>query len=242
MCVIYNFVNWLGKFIPQLLLRLVVAWQAWDAGLLMHSASEKVFAAQSLPPFSWMQTAWVPDFNFTVVMWWQLVGALFVLIGFRTRIVVLGLIVLTISTLMATVQFDGGTLADFWRSTDIGEMQEKIALLYLFVLVALFFLGSGSLSVDAITGWFGCGKYAKKARKERKLKRKLKAQEKKAAQKQEKLDEKAKEAAMLAARSRVATEKVIIDSPSTPISPSSRRKRRIRAKENIDPIKEPTPE
>jgi len=179
MCFFYSFTNFLGSFLPHLLLRALIGWQAWDAGVIKNHAIEKSLNFQGmLPDFI------TPDVAFDSVKWWQLVGALLIIIGFRVRILSLGLILVTMATLWVSAPVDinyfmsMSNFLEFWRSVDVAIVNFKFELILLLLLVLLFFLGSGPLSIDALTGWFGCGKAAKKARKKRKEKKKLLARTK----------------------------------------------------------------
>jgi putative oxidoreductase len=167
MCVINGFINWVGRFLPHFILRLMVAWQAWDFGLVMYRGTDGFLPIQNMMPFILMSNS----ISWAVIMWWSLAGAIFLVLGFRTRLVVAGLLLIAALQAMVAIPTDYNIFAEIWRSASSDVWGFKLGLLYLGVMSALLLMGSGGLSLDALTGWFACGRCARKAKAERKARK-----------------------------------------------------------------------
>lgn len=151
----YQFVrdklNQLGEWLPQLFLRLILAWEFGEAGFeKLHGSNW--FADISFPfPISILP----PDFSWGLATWFEIIGAFALAFGIATRFFSLSLIILTIVAI-AAVHWPAqwGTLSELltgYRITDKagdGFGNYKLPLLFLVMLLPLLFSGAGKFSVD----------------------------------------------------------------------------------------------
>jgi putative oxidoreductase len=149
--VITNKLNQLGDWLPQLFLRLILAWEFGEAGLeKLHGSNW--FADISFPfPFSLLP----PDFSWGLATWFEIIGAIALALGVATRFFSLSLIILTIVAIAAVhwpAEWSSfSELLTGYRITDKagdGFGNYKLPLLFLLMLLPLLFNGAGKLSVD----------------------------------------------------------------------------------------------
>jgi putative oxidoreductase len=149
--VITNKLNQLGDWLPQLFLRLILAWEFGEAGLeKLHGSNW--FADISFPfPFSLLP----PDFSWGLATWFEIIGAIALALGVATRFFSLSLIILTIVAIAAVhwpAEWSSfSELLTGYRITDKagdGFGNYKLPLLFLLMLLPLLFSGAGKLSVD----------------------------------------------------------------------------------------------
>jgi putative oxidoreductase len=143
--------NQLGEWLPQLLLRLLLAWEFGEAGFeKLHGSNW--FADISFPfPFNLLP----PDISWGVATWFEIIGAFALALGVATRFFSLSLIILTIVAI-ASVHWPAqwSTLSELftgYRITDKagdGFGNYKLPLILLVMLLPLLFSGAGKLSVD----------------------------------------------------------------------------------------------
>lgn len=143
--------NRLGEWLPQLFLRLVLAWEFGEAGFeKLHGSNW--FADISFPfPFNLLP----PDVSWGLTTYVEIIGAFALLFGLATRFFSLSLIILTIVAI-ATVHWpaEWNTLSELltgYRITDKagdGFGNYKLPLIFLVMLLPLLFSGAGKLSVD----------------------------------------------------------------------------------------------
>ena len=149
----------LGEWLPQLLLRFILAWEFGEAGFeKLHGSNW--FANISFPfPFSLLP----PDFSWGIATWFEIIGAFALALGIATRFFSLSLIILTIVAIAAVHwPADWSSLSDLltgYRITDKagdGFGNYKLPLLFLLMLFPLLFNGAGKLSVDYLLRkfWF----------------------------------------------------------------------------------------
>ncbi|MEE9331269.1 MAG: DoxX family protein [Methylophilaceae bacterium] len=144
-------VSILDKFntwLPQLVLRLILAWEFGEAGFAKYSG-ENWFANITFPfPFNLVSA----DFSWAMATYFEIIGAFALVIGFATRFFSLSLIILTIVAI-ASVHWpeSWGTLAELWKGyaiSDKGFGNYKLPLLLLIMLLPLLFGGAGKFSLD----------------------------------------------------------------------------------------------
>lgn len=144
--VLEHFNTWL----PQLFLRLILAWEFGEAGFeKLHG--ENWFANISFPfPFNLIssETSW------HLATFFEIFGAFALVIGLATRFFSASLITLTIVAIMTVHWPDSwSTLTELWKGyaiTDNGYGNYKLPLLYLIMFLPLFFGGAGKLSMDYV--------------------------------------------------------------------------------------------
>jgi putative oxidoreductase len=143
--------NAFGEWLPQLFLRLILAWEFGEAGFeKLHGSNW--FADISFPfPFNLLP----PDISWGMATWFEIIGAFALAFGIATRFFSLSLIILTIVAIAAVHwPAEWNTLSELftgYRITDKagdGFGNYKLPLLFLVMLLPLLFSGAGKLSVD----------------------------------------------------------------------------------------------
>lgn len=141
----------IGEWLPQLFLRLILAWEFGEAGFeKLHGSNW--FVDVSFPfPFNLVP----PDISWGISTYFEIIGALALALGLATRFFSLSLIILTIVAIAAVhwpEQWSSlSELAQGYRITDKqgdGFGNYKLPLLLLLMLFPLLFNGAGKLSVD----------------------------------------------------------------------------------------------
>ncbi|CAD5109528.1 hypothetical protein PSEWESI4_03833 [Pseudomonas carbonaria] len=147
-------VDAVGQWLAPLGLRLLLAWEFFEAG------REKLLGdnwfADLAGRFPFPFTLLGPDLNWALATWLELVGSLALLLGLGTRYAAFALWVLTIVAIHAVHwPAEWSSLADLWNGyaiTDKGFGNYKLPLLYLAMLLPLILTGGGRLSLDALIG------------------------------------------------------------------------------------------
>ena len=142
----------LGAWLAPLGLRLVLAWEFWEAGREKFSGSNWFMDIQGKFPFPFNV---VPaDLSWTMATWTELLGAIALALGLGTRIAAFSLFVLTIVATAAVHWPDHwmmfSELLEGYAITDMGHGNYKLPLLFLVMLVPLILRGAGKVSVDAL--------------------------------------------------------------------------------------------
>ena len=151
----YDFIrsklNAAGTWLPQLALRLILAWEFGEAGFeKLHGSNW--FADIAFPfPFSLLP----PDISWGVATFFEIVGAFALAFGFATRFFSISLIILTIVAIFAvhwpSEWHSLSELLTGYRITDSqgdGFGNYKLPLLYILMFLPLLFGGAGKVSVD----------------------------------------------------------------------------------------------
>jgi putative oxidoreductase len=142
----------LGQWLAPLGLRLVLAWEFWEAGREKFSGSNWFMDIQGKFPFPFNV---VPaDLSWTMATWTEMLGAIALLLGAGTRIAAFSLLVLTVVATAAVHWPDDwmmfSELLQGYAITDMGHGNYKLPLLFVVMLVPLVLRGPGKLSVDAL--------------------------------------------------------------------------------------------
>lgn len=136
-CKLTQGLNWLGQFLPQLGLRLFLAFEFWVSGMTkLHG--ENWFAEiqdKFLFPFSLLPV----DVNWTLAMWTELLGSIALVLGLGTRFAVAALMTLDI---MAWISVHAGNGYNFCNNGF------KLELIYLVMFIPLLLSGPGKVSLD----------------------------------------------------------------------------------------------
>jgi putative oxidoreductase len=134
--------------LPPLLLRLLLAYEFWEAGMMKYNG-ENWFNSQNFPfPFGFFSN----DILWSMATWFEIIGAIALGLGLGTRMVSLSLMILTVVAIKAVhwpTEWD--TLSELWRGyaiTNKGYGNFKLPLLYLFMFMPLLFGGAGRWSLD----------------------------------------------------------------------------------------------
>jgi putative oxidoreductase len=143
--------NAIGEWLPQLVLRLVLAWEFGEAGFeKLHGTNW--FADLTFPfPFSLLP----PDISWGIATFFEIIGAFALAFGIATRFISISLIILTIVAI-ASVHWPEhwGTLSELIKGYRIvdenndGFGNYKLPVLFIVMLLPLLFSGAGKASID----------------------------------------------------------------------------------------------
>jgi putative oxidoreductase len=142
----------LGLWLAPLGLRVILAWEFFEAGREKFSGSNWFMDIQGDFPFPFNL---VPaGLSWQLATWTELLGAIALLFGFGTRIAAFSLFVLTVVATAAVHWPDDwmmfSELLQGYAITDKGHGNYKLPLLFLVMLVPLILRGAGRLSLDAL--------------------------------------------------------------------------------------------
>lgn len=142
--------SWAGSFLPGLLLRLILAFEYLQAGLEKYRGDNWFGDIQSQFPFPFNV---IPvDVSWFLATWFEIIGAVLLVVGLGTRYVALSLLVLTFVAAYAVhFPMDWHSLSEFWRGyavSDEGYGNYKLPLLFFIMFLALLGYGPGRLSLD----------------------------------------------------------------------------------------------
>ncbi len=129
--------NRIGEFLPQLGLRLLLAWEFGESGWEKFTGTNWFADIQDKFPFPFNFVP--PDISWQISTWSELLGAAALVIGLGTRFFSLQLIILTIVAWMSVHAGNGYNVCDNGY---------KLPLIYLILFMPLLFSGPGKLSVD----------------------------------------------------------------------------------------------
>jgi len=127
----------IGGFLPQLGLRFFLAYEFWLAGMEKFHGENWFGDIRHDFPFPFNLLA--PEISWQMATWFELAGAVALVLGFATRFFSLSLIVLTIVAWVAVHASNGYNVCDNGY---------KLPLMYLLMFVPLFFNGAGKASLD----------------------------------------------------------------------------------------------
>ncbi len=141
----------LNEFLPQLFLRLILAYEFWEAGVMKFTGSNWFGSIQDSFPFPFNIIN--PEISWFMATWAELIGAVLLVFGLFTRFASASLIILTIVAAMAVHWPESySSLGEFWEgyaiSSKDGSGNYKLPLLYLIMFLPLLFGGAGKLSID----------------------------------------------------------------------------------------------
>ena len=149
-----------GDWIALLPIRLLMAWEFGRAGLMKLNGSNWFANVQDNFPFPFnvipVEVSWF------LATWFEILGAIGLVLGLFTRFWAASLVVLTIVAI-AGVHWpdDWNTLAELWKGyavADKGFGNYRIPLLFLVMLLPLVLRGAGKLSLDhLLAGKLGRG-------------------------------------------------------------------------------------
>lgn len=126
-----------GSYLSLLGLRLLLAWEFWEAGVMKYTGENWFINIQEDFPFPFDV---IPvDISWFLATWFELLGAIALVIGLGTRFFSVSLMILT-AVAWASVHAGNG-----YNVSDNGY---KLPLMYLIMLVPLVLSGPGKLSID----------------------------------------------------------------------------------------------
>ncbi len=129
--------NQSGEYLSMLGLRLLLAYEYWESGIVKFNGANWFAQIQSQFPFPFSLVP--PEISWFLATWSELLGAIALVIGLATRFFSLSLIILTIVA---------------WASVHAGHGYNvcsngfKLPLIYLVMFIPLLLSGPGKLSLD----------------------------------------------------------------------------------------------
>lgn len=145
-------VDGVGQWLAPLGLRVLLAWEFFEAGReKLQGSNWFADLGDKFPlPFSLLGA----DLNWTLATWTELAGAVALLLGLGTRYVAAALWVLTVVAIYAVHwPSEWSSLAQLWQGyaiSDDGHGNYKLPLIYLAMLLPLMLGGAGRLSLDRL--------------------------------------------------------------------------------------------
>ncbi len=140
----------IGDFLAPLGLRLILAWEYFDSGLVKFRGENWFGGIQDSFPYPFNSID--PELSWLLATWTELAGAVLLAIGLFTRVSALSLIILTVvATLAVHWPESWESLGELWKGysiSDKGYGNYKLPLLFILMLLPLFFRGPGKLSID----------------------------------------------------------------------------------------------
>lgn len=141
-----------GDWLAPLGLRLILAWEFWEAGIEKFRGENWFAGIQSDFPFPFDRVP--PDLSWSLATWFELGGAVALLLGLGTRFFAFNLFVLTmVATASVHWPMNWQTLQDLamgYAISDKGFGNFKLPLIFAVMLLPLVFKGAGRFSLDAL--------------------------------------------------------------------------------------------
>lgn len=143
-----------GIWLAPLGLRLILAWEFWEAGI--EKLRGENWFAHVMEKFPFPFNLAPLELSWFLATWTELLAAIALLLGLATRFTAAALFVLTVVAI-ATVHWPANwsSLSELWQGyaiSDKGQGNYKLPLLYLLMLLPLILQGGGRLSLDALLG------------------------------------------------------------------------------------------
>jgi len=136
-CRLIHVMNGIGEFLPQLGLRLFLAWEFWESGMTKFHGENWFSEIQSSFPFPFNV---IPtDISWFIATWTELLGAIALVLGLGTRLAAVSMIILDV---VAWVSVHAG------NGYNVCSNGWKLPLIYLIMFLPLLFSGPGRLSLD----------------------------------------------------------------------------------------------
>ena len=136
---VFNKLDELGAYVAMLPLRLLLAWEFWESGVVKFNGENWFTQIQGDFPFPFNV---IPtDISWFISTWAELLGAIALVVGLGTRFTVATLIVLDIVA---------------WYSVHAGHGYNvcsngfKLPMMYLMMLLPLLLIGPGKVSLDTL--------------------------------------------------------------------------------------------
>lgn len=145
-CKVYGLLDKLGEWLPQLGIRLLLAYEFWEAGVEKFNGSNWFTDFTDNFPFPFDIIP--PDISWFMATWTELLGAIALAIGFATRFFAASLIILD---LVAWYSVHAGS------GYNVCSNGFKLPLIYLIMFIPLLTSGAGKASIDyLLRDKFGC--------------------------------------------------------------------------------------
>lgn len=142
--------NGMGAYVSMLPLRLLLAYEFWESGVEKYRGENWFSDIQGQFPFPF--NAVPVDISWFLATWFELIGAVALVIGLGTRFFSVSLVILTVVAIAAVHwPAEWNTVAELWLGysiSDNGYGNYKLPLIYLVMFVPLILSGPGKLSLD----------------------------------------------------------------------------------------------
>ena len=140
----------IGQLLPPLVLRLIMGWEFWQSGVEKYAGDNWFADIQSKFPFPFSV---IPaNLSWAMATWFELAGAVLLILGLFTRFAAYSLLVLTF---VATAAVHWPDMISMWSDlakgyaiTDMGHGNFKLPLLFVVILLPIIFQGPGKISLD----------------------------------------------------------------------------------------------
>lgn len=147
--------NGVGAWLAPLGLRVILAWEFWEAGTEKLRGENWFGQLLENDKFPWPFNIPSADFSWFLATWSEILGAIALLIGLGTRFFAFVLFVLTVvATASVHWPAEWSSLSELWQSYVItakdGSGNFKLPLLFALMLLPLMLSGPGRLSLDAL--------------------------------------------------------------------------------------------
>lgn len=144
-----------GQWLAPLGLRLLLAWEFFEAGRQKYSGNNWFMDIRGDFPFPFDRLP--PALSWSLATWSELLLSLALLLGLATRLSAFALFVLTVVATAAVHWPDQwtmlGELARGYAISDAGHGNYKLPLIFMLMLLVLVLRGGGKLSLDALIAW-----------------------------------------------------------------------------------------
>ncbi len=141
-----------GAWLAPLGLRVILAWEFFEAGREKLNGENWFTEIQTSFPFPFNIVS--PELSWTLATWSELTLSLALLVGLGTRFAAFGLFVLTVVATSAVhwpeTWMGISQLLEGYAIRDMGQGNYKLPVIFLAMLLPLFLLGPGKLSLDAL--------------------------------------------------------------------------------------------
>ena len=149
---VVDVLNPAGDWVALLPIRLLLAWEFWYAGTMKYNGSNWFGRVQDnfLFPFNVVPV----EISWFLATWFEILGAIGLLLGLFTRFWAFSLVVLSIVAISAVHWPESyGSLSELWESYAISKKSDahgnfRVPLLFIAMLIPLVFVGPGKLSLD----------------------------------------------------------------------------------------------
>ncbi|AOE48936.1 HvfX family Cu-binding RiPP maturation protein [Kangiella sediminilitoris] len=142
--------NSAGAFFAYLGLRLILAWEFWEAGTTKLKGNNWFSNVQDNFPFPFSMFS--ADTNWVLAAYGEVIFALLILFGLFTRFAALSLIIITaVATAAVHWPESWGSLSELWQGYAIsndGNGNFKLPLIFIVMALPLVFNGAGKISLD----------------------------------------------------------------------------------------------
>jgi putative oxidoreductase len=140
----------IGQLLPPLILRLIMGWEFWQSGVEKYLGDNWFTDIKDRFPFPFNV---IPtNISWAMATWFELGGAVLLVIGLFTRFTAYSLLILTF---VATAAVHWPTMIAMWSDltkgyaiTDMGYGNFKLPLLFVVMLLPILFQGPGKISLD----------------------------------------------------------------------------------------------